>query len=356
VPSGKPQRRVGSAETAAPRLAPPSVGPAPRWLLLFHQIPRSPAYLRVKIGRRLARIGALTLKNTVYVLPCTEASLEDFHWVRREVVESGGDATLVEARFVDGLDDAEVERRFQEQRDEDYAALANDARAVVDAAPAVVRPQDPGRLKLEADVARFERRLEELAVIDFFHASGREAAVGLISALRSRLQVAPPAEKNDPGPASVDPIAALEGKLWVTRTGVHVDRIASAWLVRRFVDAKAQFKFVSPKGYRPQADEVRFDMFEAEFTHEGDLCTFEVLLHRLRIDEPGLREIAEIIHDIDLKDARYERAETAGVAAQIGGLCVTERSDDLRLESGFVLFDQLKAFFGRRRKAARDGE
>jgi len=296
----------------------------------------------------------LTLKNTVYVLPYSDGALEDFQWVLREVVECGGDATLIEARFVDGLNDAEVERRFQEQRDEDYLALADDVRAVVESTPRVVHLQDSGRTKLEADIARFERRLEELGTIDFFHAPGREAPVGLISALRSRLKAAPPVKKAESGKTSVDPRAAVQGKTWVTRIGIHVDRIASAWLVRRFVDPKAPFKFVSAKGYRPEANEVRFDMFDAEFTHEGDLCTFEVLLHRLGIDEPGLRELAEIIHDIDLKDARYERAETAGVAAQIGGLCVSERSDDQRLEQGFVLFDQLKAFFARKRKSARD--
>jgi hypothetical protein len=331
------------------------VGAAARWLLLFHQIPPAPAYLRVKVGRRLARIGALTLKNTVYVLPYSDGTLEDFQWVLREVVASGGDATLVEARFVEGLDDGEVERRFQEQRDEDYSALADDVRAVLEGTPRVVHLEDSGRTRLEADIARFERRLEELATVDFFHAPGRDAPVGLLSELRSRLKAATKTKKPGTDEASADPLAAVQGKMWVTRAGVHVDRIASAWLVRRFVDPQAPFKFVPAKGYRPGPEDIRFDMFDAEFTHEGELCTFEVLLRRLRIDEPGLRELAEIIHDIDLKDARYERAETAGVAAHIGGLCMTERSDEQRLEQGFVLFDQLRAFFARKRKPESDG-
>ena len=352
--SGKLRRRAIQARTAAagqPRAGAPE---PPRWLLLFHQIPPSPAYLRVKIGRRLARIGALALKNTVYVLPHTEGALEDFQWVLREVVQSGGDATLVEARFVDGLDDAEIERRFQEQRDEDYSALADDVRELEQGTPRVVFVQESGRTKLEADIARFERRLAELGAIDFFHAPGREAPVGLISALRSRLHPAPPVKKSEGANPAFSSVLELRGKTWVTRSGVHVDRIASAWLVRRFVDPGAPFRFVSAKGYRAEANEVRFDMFDAEFTHEGELCTFEVLLHRLGIDEPGLRELAEIIHDIDVKDARYERAETAGVAAQVAGLCVTERSDDQRLELGFVLFDQLRAFFARKRKPERE--
>src|SRR5262245_48046701 len=103
-----------AARRAAPKAPTPAAPTDARWLLLFHQIPPTPAYLRVKIGRRLARVGAVALKNSVYVLPRSEGALEDFHWVLREIVESGGDATLCEARFVEGLSDGEVERRFQE--------------------------------------------------------------------------------------------------------------------------------------------------------------------------------------------------------------------------------------------------
>jgi hypothetical protein len=320
-----------------------------RWLLLFHQIPPTPSYLRAKVGRRLARIGALTLKNTVYVLPATESTFEDLQWVRREVTAGGGDATLVEARFVDGLSDADVERRFQDARDEDYALLTQEVRAVAGATPRRVLPEDDRRTKLEGDVARFEARLEQITALDFFHAPGREAAAAVVKELRSRLANAKPkTEPRAPG----DLLASCRGKVWVTRVGIHVDRIASAWLVRRFVDSAAEFKFVAPRGYRPEPDELRFDMFEAEFTHEGDLCTFEVLLGRLRIDEPGLPEIAEIIHDIDVKDDKFARQETAGVAAMIGGLCIAHHSDDERLERGFALFDELRAFFARKRKAS----
>ncbi len=349
----KGTRTVASSERTARSGAGPSVElvpkvGVPRWLLLFHQIPPSPAYLRVKIGRRLSRIGALTLKNTVYVLPFTEGALEDFQWVRREVTESGGDATLVEARFVDGLTDAEVERRFQDARDEDYAALAKEARALVKATLRALPPEEPGRAKLEAEIGRLERRLEEIAALDFFHAPGREAVTGLLSALRSRLT------GPDPKPASdrpKDALAACQGKVWVTRVGIHVDRIASAWLVRRFVDAEAEFKFVAPRGYRPSPNELRFDMFEAEFTHEGDLCTFEVIRQRLALNQSGLSEIAEIIHDIDIKEEKFGRPETAGVAAMIAGLCLAHHSDNHRLERGFAFFDELRAFFARKKRS-----
>src|SRR5207342_2478419 len=96
----------------------------------------------------------------------------------------------------------------------------------------------------------------------------------------------------------------LKGRVWVTRQGVHIDRIACAWLIRRFIDEQARFKFVLPRNYVPEQNELRFDMFDAEFTHEGDNCSFEVLVERFSIREPGIRALAEIIHDIDLKDSK----------------------------------------------------
>jgi hypothetical protein len=317
-----------------------------RWLVLFHQIPPTPAYARVKVGRHLARIGAVGLKNAVYVLPRSETTLEDLQWVAREIVEAGGDATLCEARFIEGLTDDEVERRFQETRDEDYAELGREIRAVLKGAPKHVSPEDEGRRKLEADIARLDRRFDEIAAIDFFHAPGSQAVQGLLRGLRDRLHDTPAAA---PPIEDTDARRRYRGKVWVTRTGVHVDRIASAWLIRRFIDAEARFKFVAPKGYRPEPGELRFDMFDAEFTHEGDRCTFEVLAERMSIRESGIRALAEVIHDIDLKDSKFARPETPGVAAAIAGLCAQHRADEVRLEHGFALFDHLKTHFSRRR-------
>jgi hypothetical protein len=344
----KRSRQGAAAIRTSRRVADGGVLPGePRWLLLFHQIPPNPAYVRVKIGRRLARIGAISLKNTVYVLPRSESALEDLQWVLREVVSSAGEATLCEARFVDGLTDYEVERRFQEAREEDYLTLANEVRELIEKFAESERA-DFGADKLKADLVRFDRRLEEIASIDFFNAPAREPTAALLRSLRDKVE-----GEREPSPGASTPGSrdAFRGKVWVTRAGVHVDRIASAWLVRRHIDPTAEFKFVPPRGYRPQENELRFDMFEAEFTHEGDLCTFEVLLKRLAIAAPGLSAIAEVIHDIDVKDSRFERPETAGVAAMIAGLCSANRSDEERLAQGFVLFDQLQAFFARRRRA-----
>jgi hypothetical protein len=140
----------------------------------------------------------------------------------------------------------------------------------------------------------------------------------------------------------------VQGRVWVTRKGIHVDRIASAWLIRRFIDPDARFKFVPARGYRPATHELRFDMFEADFTHEGDRCTFEVLVQRFGLKDLALGPIAEIVHDIDLKDDKFARADTEGVARVIAGLALAHREDDERLEHGSSLFEHLYHYFRRK--------
>jgi hypothetical protein len=317
---------------------------SPRWLLLIHQIPPVPAYLRVKVGRRLARMGAIALKNSVYVLPPSDEALEDFQWVRREVGSSGGEATVLSAQLVDGISDAEVEALFRAAREPDYASLAEEVRALDQRFVAADDTLGASR-QVESELSRLERRLEEIVAIDYFGAQGRETVQGLMARLRSRVT-----PKNDDAP-SASRVAFLDfqNRVWVTRRGVHVDRIASAWLIRRFIDPMASFKFVQAKGYQPEAKELRFDMFDAEFSHEGDLCTFEVLSARFGLTEPGLIALAELIHDIDIKDGKFARPETAGLAAQISGLTALHPDDETRLIRGAEICEELLAHFSRKR-------
>jgi hypothetical protein len=135
-------------------------------------------------------------------------------------------------------------------------------------------------------------------------------------------------------------------RTWVTRTGIKVDRMASAWLIRRFIDPEATFKFVPAKGYAPAPRELRFDMFEAEFTHEGDLCTFELMVQRFGLADPALRAIAEIVHDIDVKDGKFGREEAAGIGQLVAGIAAAHPDDDARLARGAALFDDLYAVHG----------
>src|SRR5215831_15843228 len=140
-----------------------------RWLLLIHQIPPKPEYLRVKIWRRMQRMGAVAVKNSVYVLPKNEEALEDFQWVLREIVEGGGEGSICEAGFVDGLSDSDIEAMFRSARDADYSAIAEEARELGLGLPALGRKLEPEqRGQLESDVTRLRRRLGEVVAIDFF--------------------------------------------------------------------------------------------------------------------------------------------------------------------------------------------
>jgi hypothetical protein len=312
---------------------------------LIHQLPKDPAYLRVKIGRRLSRVGAIALKNSVYVLPQTDGALEDFQWVRREILEGGGEATVAEAELVDGLSDDEIETKFRDASDASYAEIVKDARSLATPLQRRRALKDDERRALLEDVQRLDRRLQEIAATDFFGASGRETASGLLGELQAKAESAKLGETSASGQPPV-----VRGRTWVTRTGIHVDRIASAWLIRGFIDPEATFKFVAPKGYAPNEGEVRFDMFEAEYSHEGDRCTFETLLARFDLREPGLRAIAEVVHDIDLKETKFGRPETAGFAASIAGLCRAYRDDGERLTRGSVLCESLVAYYAMKKE------
>jgi hypothetical protein len=298
------------------------------WLLLLHQLPAKPAYARVKLWRRLQSLGAVAVKNAVYALPASSQAQEDFEWAMKEIAAADGEGMIVEARLIDGLSDDAVRGLFKSAREADYRALAKEIRAMEkDAAPAQVA-------RLRAEAAR-------IAAIDFFGANGREDVEARLAALAGP-EVAP-------ARASA-PLVSGSGHVWVTRRDVHVDRIGSAWLIRHFIDPDATFKLVPAKGYKPRRGELRFDMFEAEFTHEGDRCTFEVLLQRSGLDEPALTAISEIVHDIDLKDGKFARAEAGGIAALVDGLACADISDHERIDRGGALFDNLYALFRDRRR------
>jgi hypothetical protein len=240
-----------------------------RWLLLIHQLPPKPDYLRVKVRRRLRKLGAVPLKQTVYVLPNTDEALEDLQWLRQEIETDGGSAVIASADFIEGMADQEVEALFAGERAE-------------------VTAEKPTR-----DAVR-------------------------------------------------------PGQLWVTRENVHVDRIASAWLIKRFIDPKARFKFVVSRGYSLRAGEIGFDMTGGTYTHHGADCTFQTLIHRFGLKDRALRVLGEIIHDIDCKDELFGRPETVGVASMIRGLVRSTDDDDERLERGRALFNDLYANYARR--------
>jgi hypothetical protein len=305
----------------------PSSAPGP-WLLLIHQIPPKPDYLRVKIGRRLQRVGAVAVKSSVYALPDGDQSLEDFQWIRREIIDGGGDATICRASFVDGLTDEQLIEIFRDARNADYAEIT---------AEAASRRAD--------ELARLRKRFAAVSAIDFFSASGRGDAHAAIE----RAEAA--------GTSAVDERSSLaragghieagtyRGRTWVTRKGIFVDRMASEWLIRRFIDPDARFRYVDPDRYRPTPGELRFDMFEGEFTHSGDRCTFETLIERFSLDDPALRAIGEVVHDIDLRDEKFGREDAAGVERALSGIVHGSAADADRAQRAAAMFDALYAAY-----------
>ena len=324
---------------------------ATRWLLLVHQLPAKPAYPRVKVWRRLQALGAVAVKSTVYALPAGEQTQEDFEWLLKEIAEGGGEGVIFEARVVDGLSDEDVRGLFNTARGEDYDAVSKEARALAEAMDAEGTPVS--RAEARSRMARLRAEVARVAAIDFFGADGRETVEGLLAGLEARLREDGAMVEDGQGRASADGAAAdaLKGRVWVTRRGVHVDRIASAWLIRRFIDPEARFKFVPAKGYAPEPGELRFDMFEGEFTHEGDRCTFEVLLPQAGLADPALATIAEIVHDIDLKDGKFGRPEADGIRTLVAGICAATADDGERLARGGAVFDDLHRYFAGARRA-----
>jgi hypothetical protein len=319
----------------------PVVAAPDRWLLLIHRIPPKPDYFRVKIRRRLARLGAVALKSTVYVLPATSDTLEDFQWLRREITGGGGEAIVCEAHLVEGVTDAELEELFRRDRDAEYELIAADAEKAC-AALGRRKLSDDTRAELETLVARFRRRLREVVELDFFGANGRALAEEAISSLSRRLSAGTSAHET----RRRDRDRIASGSVWVTRRDVFVDRIGSAWLINTFIDADARFKFVAGPQYRPEPGELRFDMYESEYTHVSDRCTFEVLLERFGLgSDSALRSIAEIVHDIDVKDGKFARPEAAGLEQLLSGIVRITPTDTERLVVGGALFSSLYESF-----------
>ena len=326
------------------QVARPPAGP-PRWLLLIHQLPAQPAYQRVKIWRRLQSLGAVAVKKSVYALPLSDDALEDFLWTAKEVEAAGGDALLCEARLLQGTTDEQLRALFDASRTEDYHALLSEARDL--------RKQLARRKIATADLAsvagvgrRLRKRFKEITDVDFFGANGREAADGLLREVEARIAALAAPPKSQSAPAEPDaPAQTLRGRTWVTRRGVKIDRVACAWLIKRFIDPKATFRFVDPTAYQRVPGELRFDMADAEFTHRGDRCSFEVLLAEAGLKDPALAAIAEIVHDLDLKDEKFARPEAEGVRHFVAGLTLATDDDEARIRQASDLFDNLYRSF-----------
>jgi hypothetical protein len=316
----------------------------PRWLLLAHQLPTRPSKARVKTWRRLQQIGAVPTRNSVYVLPNTERSREDFEWIRSEIVSLGGDATVFAAEALNAGDD-DLVAAFQRSRDADYQALKRDADRILSASRAKRRPA-ANRDEWRRAGRRLRERFNEIERIDFFQAAAGLDAATAVAAVERRA-VGPDQ------PAVADGVVlapnAFQNRRWVTRPRPGVDRMASAWLIRRFIDPGATFDFVE----QPVDDDVPFDMYTGDFSHDGTSCTFETFVRRFNIVEPAVARIGEIVHDLDMKERRYAPPEAPAIERMVDGLQDLHRDDDTLLQHGIGMFEALARSFSASESAAR---
>jgi hypothetical protein len=299
------------------------------WLLLLYSLPAHRNTQRVAVWRRFKKIGALQLTTSTYLLPDQPAHYEHFQWLTKLIRDSGGEATLVRVREIEGMPNEKLIELFNDARDREYAsigkALAGFAR------DRKLRPQMD-------EVARLTRQFRELRAIDFFNSQrGQEIEMQLQKLERktSAKGVAPKIHPKD-----------YRGRTWLTRPHPQIDRVGSAWLIRKFIDPEARFVFASKVPTHSKA--VSFDMMDAEFSHVGDDCTFETLTNRFAIRDKAVRKIAEMIHDADLEDEKFQRPEAIGIDRVLKGWGKEGLPDEEILRRGFQCFDALYAFLQRR--------
>jgi len=293
------------------------------WLLLTFTLPTKRASQRVETWRKLQRYGTVPLGNSGYLLPSDASNEERFQWLATTIRKYGGDASVVRVESIDNLSTPKLKSQFSEARSREYQDLIRQ----IQTTPAT------SERKGEARLSRLRNRFQEIVEVDFFDSPLQKRVRALLeeaSSLRSvksgvRAKVNPKDYKN---------------RMWVTRPRPGVDRCASAWLIRQFIDKKAQFTF-APEDQVP-VRAVPFDMFhEAGFGHRGGDCTFETLEKEFGIRDPRVAVIGQMIHDADLLDDRFGRKEGYGVDEILKGWAQQNLADEKILERGMELIEGL---------------
>jgi hypothetical protein len=344
---GRPAQRSPEAGSAAPARPAASSG-VHRWLLLVHQLPAKPSNLRVRMWRRLQQLGAIAVKQAVYALPDSPSAREDFEWLKTEIETGGGEASVFTADTVNTWSSDELIQEFRRARENDYTALSRDVERGLKAARRARAPRRSRRATARI-IDTFRQRLAAIEAIDFFGSAGRDRVVTLVSELQQALSGEPSAD----GGTELSHTSRRDSfrrRIWVTRPGPGIDRMGSAWLIKRFIDPEARFGFVEQPP--PAGDAVPFDMFGVEFTHRGGWCTFEMLVHTFAISDSAVERLAAIVHDLDLKDGKFGAPEVGTVGAIVEGLQAMHTDDDVLLDSGMTMFEALYRAFER---AARRG-
>jgi hypothetical protein len=307
---------------------------AAAWILLLYTLPTGQGPLRVALWRQLRRHGCLALNTSAYILPDKSSCHERFQWLAKQILDGGGEATVSKVLLIEGLDDQKIQRRFNAQRDAEYIELLKKASALGK------RKEAPATFLRKFE--RLKHLAQQVRQIDFFGASKGQDLDHVLRQLEEKLKGN--SRKNAP--------PALEARhylkrVWITRPNPEIDRCAAAWLIRKFIDPKATFQFTAQKPRRGMA--VTYDMLQADFTHQGDSCTFETLCRRFAINDPIVSQIAEMVHDADLEDDKFDHKEAVGIDLMLKGLAHMGKSSDEILSAGIAAIEALFRALKRRR-------
>lgn len=300
------------------------------WVVFTYSLPsKGGSSPRVALWRRLRRLGAVSPAGSIYVLPGRDECVEGFQWLAQEIREGGGEALVMHVAQFAGFDDQQMIDLFQTARAGEYAELDADAVSLEQTATSLDDPQERGRI--QDSLERLRRRYAEIVRVDYFDCSEGKRVAARLGRIQQALA---PIVVEQVVPVG---ITTYQAARWVTRPRPHVDRLACAWLIRRFVNPDALIRYAA----WPEPGEVSFDMVDAQFGHTGNLCTFETMLRAFGLDEPALAAVAEVVHEIDLRDGQYVRPETAGIDAVLTGWQQADLADVEREARGIALFEGL---------------
>lgn len=298
------------------------------WLLLLYALPTPRNAERVNLWRKLKKFGAVQLKTSGYVLPDEPAHYERFQWLSKQILDAGGEATLIRVAGIDGVSEQEVMAMFNQARGEDYKELT------IACQSALARHTDGKTAALAAQLAKLKQRFAEIGEIDYFHSPAAHDAQMLLQRVEKALS-----PKIGAGTVQKLMTSEFVGKTWLTRPRPGIDRAGSAWLIRKFIDPNARFVFAMEPAKYPHA--IPFDMAGVEFSHQGEDCTFETLVKRFGIKDAAVRTMAEMVHDADLEDDKFNRCECIGLNTVLSGWANSEMKDAELLGKGIECFEGL---------------
>jgi hypothetical protein len=297
-----------------------------KWLLLLYGLPTKNNAARVSLWRQLKKSGALPFKTSASLLPDTADHYERFQWLAQQVRDGGGEATLIRVTDIEGMGHADIVRQFNEARAKDYEALATSLTELI-----AQNKKKPSQL-FRGDLEKHVRQFEEIRNVDFF---GCPRAQDVQMLLQRAANLG-----NVRGKTVVKlSVKKFSGRTWLTRPRPQIDRVGSAWLIHRFIDSKAKFVFGSDPKRHPGA--IPYDMFEVEFSHHGEDCTFETLVKRFGLTDKAVLKMAEMVHDADLEDGKFQKPECVGVDCLLKGWAKTGLTDAELLARGTECFEAL---------------